>query len=174
MTKREKIFKYLQILGVEPKENITLMDLKQQYLLLAKKYNPENEEYKDGKKYYEMKDAYDYLYDHIDSVNEEIHNKLNNIPDPEDIKVIEEVKEEKINNDNDFVRVNNLPNSDLQVKDRPTVFGILLSLISPLIGLFMFLMLRKVTPKTSFLYLALAIISFAINFVLVFVLPMYF
>ena len=174
MTLREKILNYLSILDINPTGNITLMDLKQKYLYFAKLYSPEVEEYKDGKKYYEMKMAYDYLYDHIDLVNEEIKKINSGIPDIEK-EVKQEPKVEVIDEapKQSQERINPFPTGDLKVQDRPSVFGILMSILSPLVGFILFGLLRGVAPKSSIVYLIIAIVGLVINILItVFLFPM--
>ena len=118
-----------------------------------------------------MKNAYDYLYDHMELLNEAIHNQLNPEHETheysyswEDVKEVQgEVVEENPMNEATFSK-NELP----KVKDRPTVFAAVLSFVSPFIGIIMFILTRRVTPKSSFLYLSLAIVGFTASYFLMF------
>ena len=166
MTSREKILQCLSILDVSYEKEITLLDIKQKYLYFAKIYNPENEGYEDGKKYYEMKAAYDSLYDHIDLVNEEINRINSGVPDSEKVVVeekVEEVKNETFDQNQQIPRPT--PITDIQVKDRPTVFGVLMSILSPIVGVILFAILRRAAPKASLVYLIIGILGFVLNLV---------
>lgn len=156
MTYKEKVYSYLKVLNVKPDHDITRQELKKSFLELTKLYPID----KDTKKYYEIKDAYDYLYDNIDSIKEALNA-------PEEVKEV--VIPNKVLDEKEAVVIP--PVSDIKVKDRPTLMAAILSLMSPLIGFMIFFMLRKVTPKSSWLYLGLAILSLVFAIFLVFMLP---
>ena len=84
----ENIKKYIELLELPQDEQLNLEKIKQQYRLLFKKYHPDYtqcEEYKDGKKLKKITEAYQYLQDNIDYVN----NLL-----IADIKALEQKKKE--------------------------------------------------------------------------------
>ena len=130
MTREEmKALDYLYILSVEPDHEVTRLELKNKFLELSEKYKSDEET-----KYFKVKQAYDYLYDHMELLNEAIHNKLTPYAEThnyslaygydEEIKPKEEAKEE-----------NTAPSSELartpmpEIKDRPTLFAAVLSLL---------------------------------------------
>lgn len=158
MTYKEKVNSYLKTLNVKPDHEITRAELKTNYLSLIKEHPVDT----DSKGYYEIKDAYDYLYDHIDMVNETLQ-------EPDVVEEVIETKEIPAREPEETFVIP--PVSDVKVKDRPTLIAVLLSLVSPFIGFIMFIMLRKVTPKSSWLYLGLAILSILISAFILFMLP---
>lgn len=174
MTREEtKAINYLLIMEIIPNHPVTRLELKEQFLLLADKYNNEN---KDSKIYFKVKEAYDYLYDHMELLNEAIHNKLN--PENEthnhslyyvDYEPKKEV-EPKVEDPNVATPVTgNLatnPNDMPLIQDRPSIFMAILALTSPLLGVLFFIITKKVTPKSSWLYLVLGIISLGLCYFL--------
>lgn len=174
MTKEEtKAINYLLILELIPTHFVTRLELKEQFLSLSSKYdNLDN----DSKIYFKIKEAYDYLYDHIELLNEAIHNKLN--PEEETHNHSFYYEEEKkveekphLNNDvrNETPVSGNLatnPNDMPLIQDRPSLFMLILSLVSPLLGFLFFFITKKVTPKSSWLYLIFGIISLGLSYFL--------
>lgn len=160
MTREEnKALNCLMIMQIEANHTINRLELKEKYLSLSKEY--EN----DYNKYYQMKEAYDYLYDHVELLNEAIDHLLNPVIEVKEETVSEsksvDIPQAPFNsNNNPF----NLPKEPVIIKDRPSLFASLMSILSPLLGFIMFILHRKITPKSSWLYLALAIIGLAINF----------
>ena len=161
----KKVLAALHIMELTPDHTITRLELKERFLSLSEKYMDHIE------KYNKMKNAYDYLYDHMELLNEAIHNQLNPEHETheysyswEDVKEVQgEVVEENPVNEATFSK-NELP----KVKDRPTVFAAVLSFVSPFIGIIMFILTRRITPKSSFLYLSLAIVGFIASYFLMF------
>ncbi|RIA75826.1 hypothetical protein EI71_01123 [Anaeroplasma bactoclasticum] len=173
MTREErKALDYLRVMEMPIDHEITRLELKNQFLMLEEKYNPNNIE--NGIQYFDIKNAYDYLYDHMELLNEAIHNALNPYNETHEYSYsycytedeVNNIKEEKEKKDEYFNpgNINTMP----EIKDRPTVFGAVLSLLSPVLGFLMFALTRKVTPKSSWLYLILAILSIAVSFVALF------
>ena len=166
MTYREKVLYNLGVLEIKPDHLLTLAELKQSYLRLTKLYHPDNDNpYTDSKKYFSMKDSYDYLYDHLELANEELMHIING--DPEVKEEVKEVVEDTCVNEAPKA----MPQSEVKVEDRPTMLLIIISFLSPIVGVIMFFMTRKVTPKSSWLYLALGILSFALNVLFVAFMP---
>ena len=174
MTREEnKAINYLLILEIIPNHFVTRLELKNQFLSLSNKYNNENN---DSKIYLKLKEAYDYLYDHMELLNEAIHNKLN--PDEETHNhsfyyAEEETKEVKdLPNTEEkpkpVINSNVVPNPNEMplIEDRPSIFMAILALISPLLGILFFIITKKVTPKSSWLYLVLGIISLVVSYIL--------
>ena len=171
MTREErKALDYLRVLGLPIDHPVTRLELKNQFLMLEEKYDPSKEE--NERTYHDIKNAYDYLYDHMELLNEAIHNVLYPYNETheysysycyteEEVKEIKEAKKEEAMNPHD---INTLP----EIKDRPTVFAAVLSILSPMIGFLMFFLTRKVTPKSSWLYLVLAVLSIALSIILLF------
>lgn len=161
----KKVLTALHIMELTPDHTITRLELKERFLSLSEKYMDHIE------KYNKMKDAYDYLYDHMELLNEAIHNQLNPEHETheysyswEDVKEVQgEVVEDRPMNEATF-NPNELP----KVKDRPTVFAVVLSFVSPFIGIIMFILTRRITPKSSFLYLSLAIVGLIASYFLMF------
>lgn len=158
MTYKEKVNSYLRILNINPDHEITRKELKANYLELIKEHPVDT----DSKKYYEIKDAYDYLYDNIEMIEEALN----------ELDIVEEVTLPNVEPKEIEEPVVVPPMSDVKVKDRPTLFAILFSILSPIMGIVMFFMLRKVTPKSSWLYLVLGLLSFALSVWVFFFLPM--
>ena len=163
----KKALEALHIMEITPDHTITRLELKESFLSLSEKYRDNNE------KYNKMKNAYDYLYDHMELLNEAIHNRLNPCHERHEYsysweeKKVEEVQSEVV----DEKPINEAtfnPNELPKVKDRPTVFAAVLSLVSPLIGIIMFILTRRITPKSSFLYLFLAIVGLIASYFLMF------
>ena len=92
-----------------------------------------------------MKNAYDYLYDHMELLNEAIHNRLNPCHERHEYsysweeKKVEEVEGEVVD-EKPLNEATFNPNELPKVKDRPTVFAAVLSFVSPLIGIIMFIL----------------------------------
>ena len=163
----KKALDALHIMEITPDHTITRLELKESFLSLSEKYKDNNE------KYNKMKNAYDYLYDHMELLNEAIHNRLNPCHERHEYsysweeKKVEEVEGEVV----DEKPINEAtfnPNELPKVKDRPTVFAAVLSFVSPLIGIIMFILTRRITPKSSFLYLTLAIVGLIASYFLMF------
>ena len=165
----KKVLDALHIMELTPDHTITRLELKESFLSLSEKYMDNSE------KYNKMKNAYDYLYDHMELLNEAIHNKLN--PENETHNhslyyVDEPVKEvePKVEDTNVATPVTgNLatnPNDMPLIQDRPSIFMAILALTSPLLGLLFFIITKKVTPKSSWLYLILGIISLGLSYFL--------
>ena len=163
----KKALEALHIMEITPDHTITRLELKESFLSLSEKYKDNNE------KYNKMKNAYDYLYDHMELLNEAIHNRLNPCHERHEYsysweeKKVEEVEGEVV----DEKPINEAtfnPNELPKVKDRPTVFAAVLSFVSPLIGIIMFILTRRITPKSSFLYLTLAIVGLIASYFLMF------
>ena len=163
----KKALEALHIMEITPDHMITRLELKESFLSLSEKYRDNCE------KYNKMKNAYDYLYDHMELLNEAIHNQLNPCHETHEYsysweeKKVEEVQSEVV----DEKPINEAtfnPNELPKVKDRPTVFAAVLSLVSPLIGIIMFILTRRITPKSSFLYLFLAIVGLIASYFLMF------
>lgn len=170
MTREEmKVLEYLKVLQIDSDHEISRSELKDSFLYLEANIKNETIEFAKDARYIKLKEAYDYLYDHIELLNEAIHNILNpneqthlySYSYEEPVKVSQEeepLKEIPIEN------LNKMP----EIKDRPTAAGIVLSLLSPLIGVMMFIFTKKITPKSSWLYLGLAIVSFIISYLLLY------
>lgn len=159
MTYREKLLSNLNVLEIKPDHLLTLAELKQSYLRLTKLYHPDNDNpYTDSKKYFMMKDSYDYLYDHIDLANEELTHIINGDVEKVDEEIKPEVVEPIMQE-----RVRAVPIEEVKIDDRPSWLLVFFSLLSPLIGFILFFMTRRVTPKSSWLYLGIGIITFIIN-----------
>ena len=163
----KKALEALHIMELTPDHTITRLELKESFLSLSEKYMDNSE------KYNKMKNAYDYLYDHMELLNEAIHNQLNPSHETHEYsysweeKKVEEVQGEVVDakpRDEATFNPNELP----KVKDRPTVFAAVLSFVSPLIGIIMFILTRRITPKSSFLYLTLAIVGLIASYFLMF------
>ena len=163
----KKALEALHIMEITPDHTISRLELKESFLSLSEKYRDNCE------KYNKMKNAYDYLYDHMELLNEAIHNRLNPCHERHEYsysweeKKVEEVEGEVV----DEKPINEAtfnPNELPKVKDRPTVFAAVLSLVSPLIGIIMFILTRRITPKSSFLYLFLAIVGLIASYFLMF------
>ncbi|MBQ2471604.1 MAG: DUF308 domain-containing protein [Acholeplasmatales bacterium] len=163
----KKALEALHIMEITPDHTISRLELKESFLSLSEKYMDNSE------KYNKMKNAYDYLYDHMELLNEAIHNRLNPCHERHEYsysweeKKVEEVQGEVVE-DNPKNEATFNPNELPKVKDRPTVFAAVLSLVSPLIGIIMFILTRRITPKSSFLYLFLAIVGLIASYFLMF------
>lgn len=160
----KKVLEALHIMELTPNHTITRLELKESFLSLSEKYMDNNE------KYNKMKNAYDYLYDHMELLNEAIHNRLNPEHETHEYSYswedVKEVQGEVVDNPKNEATFN--PNELPKVKDRPTVFAAVLSFVSPLIGIIMFILTRRITPKSSFLYLSLAIVGLIASYFLMF------
>jgi hypothetical protein len=162
----KKALDALHIMEITPNHTISRLELKESFLSLSEKYKDNSE------KYNKMKNAYDYLYDHMELLNEAIHNRLNPGHETHEYsysweeKKVEEVQGEVVDNPKNEATFN--PNELPKVKDRPTVFAAVLSFVSPLIGTIMFILTRRITPKSSFLYLTLAIVGLIASYFLMF------
>ena len=163
----KKALEALHIMEITPNHTTSRLELKESFLSLSEKYRDNCE------KYNKMKNAYDYLYDHMELLNEAIHNRLNPCHERHEYsysweeKKVEEVEGEVV----DEKPINEAtfnPNELPKVKDRPTVFAAVLSFVSPLIGIIMFILTRRITPKSSFLYLFLAIVGLIASYFLMF------
>ncbi len=163
----KKALEALHIMEITPDHTISRLELKESFLSLSEKYMDNSE------KYNKMKNAYDYLYDHMELLNEAIHNRLNPCHERHEYsysweeKKVEEVQSEVVDEKSINEATFN-PNELPKVKDRPTVFAAVLSLVSPLIGIIMFILTRRITPKSSFLYLFLAIVGLIASYFLMF------
>lgn len=163
----KKALEALHIMEITPDHTISRLELKESFLSLSEKYMDNSE------KYNKMKNAYDYLYDHMELLNEAIHNRLNPCHERHEYsysweeKKVEEVQGE-VASANPINEATFNPNELPKVKDRPTVFAAVLSLVSPLIGIIMFILTRRITPKSSFLYLFLAIVGLIASYFLMF------
>ena len=160
----KKALEALHIMELTPNHTITRLELKESFLSLSEKYMDNSE------KYNKMKNAYDYLYDHMELLNEAIHNRLNPGHETHEYSYsfedVKEVQGEVVDNPKNEATFN--PNELPKVKDRPTVFAAVLSFVSPLIGIIMFILTRRITPKSSFLYLSLAIVGLIASYFLMF------
>ena len=160
----KKVLEALHIMELTPNHTITRLELKESFLSLSEKYMDNSE------KYNKMKNAYDYLYDHMELLNEAIHNRLNPGHETHEYSYsfedVKEVQGEVVDNPKNEATFN--PNELPKVKDRPTVFAAVLSFVSPLIGIIMFILTRRITPKSSFLYLSLAIVGLIASYFLMF------
>ena len=73
-----KTIRYIQLLELNEDEDITIEDLKKNYRQLSQIYHPDiaNSRYSDGKKFMELKKAYDYLLENIDEINKVVKDYI--------------------------------------------------------------------------------------------------
>ena len=71
------IVKYLTLLELPLDKFLTIEKVKENYRKLSHVYHPDaaNERYKDGKKFIELKEAYEYVINHINEINKEMGNE---------------------------------------------------------------------------------------------------
>ena len=188
----------LDALGIGTSKEVTSRDLQFVFLGLERKYSPEytqNELYKDGVKFNELKAYYEYVSSDICRTNEAIRN----IIDPDNAtyeyqdnpnintEVINELEDSNNTNSsynslegsspNQYGREANLsytnekptynPNAyyDYQMQDKVSIMTVMLIFLFPLYGLVVFFMFRKIKPKSSKWYLFWTIIGFILNFI---------
>ena len=118
----KKVLAALHIMELTPDHTITRLELKERFLSLSEKYMDHIE------KYNKMKNAYDYLYDHMELLNEAIHNQLNPEHETheysyswEDVKEVQgEVVEEKIVR-RTIIRTDSLMNRSYEINSREDI-----------------------------------------------------
>lgn len=73
-----KTIRYIQLLELNEDEDITIEDLKKNYRQLSQIYHPDiaNSRYSDGKKFMELKKAYDYLLENIYEINKVVKDYI--------------------------------------------------------------------------------------------------
>lgn len=173
MNTEEKVLQYLEIMSIKPDHNIELDELKKEYLRLAKVYHPDTcaLEFKDGVMFSKMKEAYEYLKENINIVNNVIYNILN----PNNKKYTYYNPNDYANNQygNTYGGFSGYSgayyystnSSNIVIKDRfsPSIFSSFLSLIMPFYGILSFALLRKTLKKNAVFYLTLSIISLTLS-----------
>ena len=142
--------------------------------MLEAKYHPNNIN-GDEAKYRLIKEAYDYLYDHMELLNEAIHNKLTPWAETHThsyswsyeeeerkkeearLKAMAEARRMESEVVGDTSHVSRYP--EVKIKDRPTLAAALFSFVCPIMGFSFFFMTRRITPKSAWLYLILAVLG---------------
>ena len=174
MTNQEiKTKNALAFMGYTEIREISKSELDLSFKALSHKMNPETtdiEKYKDGKDYILLLDYYNYLSD-IKRTNETIRNIL--FPDSktyeyqEEKPVSNEATQDTIN-EQQASSLNNIPFEEINIPDRPSVLYIILSILFPIFGVIMFILTKRITPKSSKVYLIVAIVGYVLNFISLF------
>ena len=180
MTQEEiKTKEALAFLGYNCDREVTSKELYFSYLGLSNRYNPEtcvNDEYKDGEAFKKLNECYDYLKNDICRVNETIRNIL----DPQHKTYVyqkekpqEAVKPEPVeampNNQNMNQNLNpTFREGNIMIADKPSFFGILLSILIPIYGIINYFIVKRVQPRASKWYLLIGIIGLILNMLLMF------
>ena len=166
MTYEEELtYEYLKLLGMEDIHETTEAELKKLYLKQAKLYHPDttsNEEYKNGEMFSKIKNAYDYLTFDINKTNDCIKGILNPYQNYNYSNYNNNYQNAynyyNFNYDND--------NNNIKIEDHVSPIMLLLSFLSPFIGLLLFMMLRKILKKSAYTYLLVSILSLIISTVI--------
>ena len=167
MTYEEELtYEYLKLLGMEDIHETTEAELKKLYLKQAKLYHPDttsNEEYKNGEMFSKIKNAYDYLTFDINKTNDCIKGILNPYQNYYNYNnnysgYQNAYNYYNFNYDND--------NNNIKIEDHVSPIMLLLSFLSPFIGLLLFMMLRKIFKKSAYTYLLVSILSLIISTVI--------
>lgn len=176
MTEQEiKTKNALAFMGYKEIREISKSELDLSFKALSYKMNPETtdiEKYKDGKDYLLLLDYYNYLSD-IKRTNETIRNIL--FPDTktyeyQDEKPKVDPKFDETTNEGTIGATAN-PNvqfEEIKIPDKVSVLYVILSILFPIFGVLMFILTRRITPKSSKVYLIVAIVGYVLNFVSLF------
>lgn len=173
MTEQEiKTKNALAFIGYKEIREISKSELDLSFKALSYKMNPETtniDKYKDGKDYLLLLEYYNYLSD-IKRTNETIRNIL--YPNEKTYDYQDEKPEtaeaihENISNQAE-ANTNEIPNisiEEFKIPDRPSVLYIILSILFPIFGVLMFFLTRRITPKSSKVYLIISIVGYILNF----------
>ena len=175
MTQEEiKTKEALATLGYNADREVTGKELYYSFLGLSNRYNPEvNPTSGDTLMLRRVNDAYEYLSKNICRVNETIRNIIDPLHKTYIYQEEKPVEAEPINktnpiDDNQSMNQNLNPQyrGNLVIVDKPSVFGIILSILIPIYGIINFFIVRKVQPRASKWYLLIGIIGMILNMVI--------
>lgn len=172
MTEQElKTKNALAFMGYTEIREISKSELDLSFKALSYKMNPETtdiEKYKDGKDYILLLDYYNYLSD-IKRTNETIRNIL--FPDSKTYEYQDEKPQVEATVEAEGTASEAKPNiqfEEIKIPDKPSVLYIILSILFPIFGVLMFILTRRITPKSSKVYLIVAIVGYVLNFISIF------